>query len=269
MQLSDMCVLLQGAGKMGQAMLKGWLQGGLKPENTIIFDPHPSPEVANLVNDGLRINTTGSSKPDFVIIATKPQVMAEAWAGLAPFVPESAAIVSIAAGKPVSFLAKLAGENRAIVRAMPNTPAAIGKGITGAYANPFVREEVRLGADLLLKAVGDVVWLKDESLIDAVTAVSGSGPAYVFHLVEAMAAAGVKAGLPQELSMQLARQTVIGAGALLEASDEDAGQLRANVTSPGGTTQAALDVLRENEALTDLMTRAILNAAKRAKELAG
>lgn len=269
MQLSEMTVLLQGAGKMGMAMLEGWLKGGLKPQNAVIFAPRPSPRVMELKDMGASVNTTGGLAPDYIVLATKPQVMGQAWPEIAPHVPGDSAVISVAVGRTLAWLEELTGRDRPIVRAMPNTPAAIGKGVTGAIANEKASGPVREGADLLLRAVGEVVWIEDEGQMDALSAISGSGPAYVFHLVEAMAAAGVEHGLPEDLAMRLARQTVIGAGALLEQSDESAAQLRANVTSPGGTTQAALDILRRDEALTALMREAVANAIRRAGELAG
>jgi pyrroline-5-carboxylate reductase len=201
---------------------------------------------------------------DTLVLAVKPQVMGDVLPTVAPMRDEATLVVSVAAGITCARLGTLGPGP--VVRAIPNTPAAVGKGMTAAFAAGASAEQVRL-ADALLASVGAVAWVEEEALIDAATAVSGSGPAYVFHLVEALAAAGVAEGLSEDVAAALARQTVIGAGALLERSTLDPGTLRSNVTSPGGTTAAALSVLMETGALTDLMTRAVRAAAVRSREL--
>jgi pyrroline-5-carboxylate reductase len=265
-------LLLIGAGKMGGAMLEGWLQLGLDPAKVAALDPKATAESAAMLGRaGVRLNPDLASlgHPAVIVLAVKPQTMAVALPPVAALAGEGTLILSIMAGKTIADMAALLPPATAIVRAMPNTPAAVGRGITVAVPNPRVSEAQRQAADALLQAVGRVEWVSDEGLIDAVTAVSGSGPAYVFHLVEAMAAAGEAAGLPQDLAMRLARATVEGAGELLHRSSETAATLRENVTSPGGTTAAALEVLRGEGGLTPLVTRAVAAAKRRAGELSG
>ncbi len=263
-----------GAGKMGSAILAGALERGLPPALVRVQEPSPNADVSALLSrHGLKAEArlAPSDPPtSILILAVKPQAMGDVLPAIAPLVAPQTLIVSIAAGKPIAFYEALLPDGTAIVRAMPNTPAAIGKGITICCANASVSLAQRAACAALLATVGEVDWIEDEDLMDAVTAVSGSGPAYVFHLVEAMAKAGVAAGLDETLAMKLARATVSGSGALMEASPEAAATLRQNVTSPGGTTAAALDVLmRDGDGLGDLMTRAILAAQKRGRELAG
>jgi pyrroline-5-carboxylate reductase len=263
-------ILLAGAGKMGSAMLEGWLALGLSPENVAVIEPQPSRDILALSERGLRLNPARDAAGDVaaLVIAVKPQVADEALPALVSFVGGTTVVVSIMAGRNLRFLADgLPGA--ALVRAMPNTPAAIGRGITVAVANPRVAPEQRALVDALLSAVGVVEWITDEALMDAVTALSGSGPAYVFLLAEAMAHAGTAAGLPAALAATLARATVAGAGELLHRSPLDAATLRQNVTSPGGTTAAALDVLMAEDGLQRLMTQAIAAATKRSRDLAG
>lgn len=266
-------IVLAGAGKMGSAMLSGWLAHGLSPSQIFIQEPSPSPEIASLaaqygLHMAARFSPSDVSNPAVIVAAVKPQAMADVWPGLAGLAGPQTVVMSIAAGLPLSRFKRTTGAALAVVRAMPNTPAAIGRGITGAVCNAHVSADQRAQCDALLRAVGDVVWLDDEGLIDAVTAVSGSGPAYVFHLVEAMAEAGVQAGLPADEAMRLARATVSGAGELLHQSRDPAAVLRQNVTSPGGTTAAALGVLMRGETgLTALMSEAIAAAKKRGQEL--
>ena len=263
-------ILLAGAGKMGSAMLEGWLALGLAAEMIAVIEPQPSREIAALRERGLRLNPSRDAVGDVaaVVIAIKPQVAGEVMPALAPFAGGSAVVVSIMAGRTLQSLA--AGFPRAaIVRAMPNTPAAIGRGMTVAVANARVSDAQRALVDALLSAVGMVEWVADEALMDAVTALSGSGPAYVFLLAEAMARAGTVAGLPAALAATLARATVAGAGELLHRSPLDAATLRQNVTSPGGTTAAALEVLMAEGGLERLMTAAIAAATKRSRDLAG
>ena len=265
-------LVLVGAGKMGGALLSGWLDGGVAPGLVAIRDPHLPDEVAALAKErGVRLDASiddlAALKPAAVVLAVKPQAMPEVLPALRPLVAPETLFVSIAAGVGAGRLDELLGGGAAIVRAMPNTPASVGRGISGAFANPRVSEAQKALADGLLAAVGDAVWIEDEALMDAVTAISGSGPAYVFHLVEAMAGAGVALGRPGDTAMRLARATVSGAGEMLYRSDLDAGTLRRNVTSPGGTTAAALDVLMGGDALSELMKKAALAARDRGREL--
>jgi pyrroline-5-carboxylate reductase len=263
-------IVLVGAGKMGSAMLDGWLALGLTPRNVAVLEPQPTPEVAALAARGLQLNPSADTLRDVaaVVVAIKPQVAPEVMPALAPFVSAATVVVSIMAGRTLKFLADVL-PGAALVRAMPNTPAAIGRGITVAVGNARVSDAQRALVDALLSAVGAVEWVADEALMDAVTALSGSGPAYVFLLAETMAQAGVAAGLPPALAATLARATVAGAGELLHRSPLDAATLRQNVTSPGGTTAAALDVLMAKDGLAPLMRRAIAAATARSRELAG
>jgi pyrroline-5-carboxylate reductase len=263
-------ILLAGAGKMGSAMLEGWLALGLSPDHVAVLEPQPTSEISALAQRGLRLNPALDAVGDVaaVVVAVKPQVAPEVMPMLAPLVGGDTVVVSIMAGRTLAFLAA-ALPGAALVRAMPNTPAAIGRGITVAVPNARVSAEQRALVDALLSAVGAVEWVADEALMDAVTALSGSGPAYVFLLAEAMARAGAAAGLPPTLAATLARATVAGAGELLHRSPLDAATLRENVTSPGGTTAAALEVLTAQGGLAPLMTRAVAAAARRSRELAG
>jgi pyrroline-5-carboxylate reductase len=263
-------LVLVGAGKMGGALLEGWLRLGLDPRRIAVLEPLPRPEVAALAAHGLRLNPDPNtlSNAAAVVIALKPQVAAQALPALALLVSASTVVVSIMAGRTLQFLSTALARPCALVRAMPNTPAAIGRGITVAVprnANSTQREL----ADRLLAATGSVEWIDDEALMDAVTAVSGSGPAYVFLLAETLAQAGAAAGLPLPLAQKLARETVAGSGELLHRSALDAAALRENVTSTGGTTAAALAVLMGQNGLAALMTRAIAAATARSRELAG
>jgi pyrroline-5-carboxylate reductase len=262
---------LIGAGKMGSAMLKGWLALGLDPAKVAVIEPEPSPEVARLVARGLALNPPSAVSPatSVVVIAIKPQIASEVLPDLTPLVGASTLVISIMAGRTLDFLARVLPGNVAIVRAMPNTPAAIGRGISVAVANARATPLQRDLAQGLLSAVGVVEWIDDEALMDAVTAVSGSGPAYVFLLAESLARAGATAGLPADLSGRLARATVAGSGELLHRVELDAATLRRNVTSPGGTTAAALDVLMGEGGLDQLMTEAVAAATRRSRALAG
>jgi len=263
-------LVLSGAGKMGGALLEGWLRLGLDPQRVAVLEPAPSAELAALRARGLRLNpdVTALGEVAAVVIAVKPQMAEQAVAALSPLLSTTTVAVSIMAGRTLQFLAATLRRPCALVRAMPNTPAAIGRGITVAVPRNADAAQRAL-ADLLLSATGAVEWIEDESLMDAVTAVSGSGPAYVFLLAEALAEAGVAAGLPQPLAARLARETVAGAGELLHRSPLDAAALRENVTSPGGTTAAALAVLMGEHGLPALMRRAIAAATARSRELAG
>ncbi|MBF9034199.1 pyrroline-5-carboxylate reductase [Rhodobacterales bacterium HKCCE2091] len=251
-----------GCGKMGSAMLAGWLGRGLSPAAVHVSDPKPSDW---LKSTGVALNGPMPEAPAALVVAVKPQVMAEALPGAADLGGGGTVIVSIAAGTPIATLEAAFGPGTPIVRAMPNTPAAIGRGITGIVGNAAAGEADLALAEGLLSAVGRVVRLDTEDQIDAVTGLSGSGPAYVFHLIECLAAAGEAEGLAPDLAMELAVTTVAGAGALAEQSGETAEQLRINVTSPNGTTQAGLEVLMAD--LPDLARRTVAAATARAKEL--
>ena len=262
-------LVLVGAGKMGGAMLEGWLARKLPPKKLVVLEPQPSKPVKALVKRGVQLNPKGKmSEAAAVVIAVKPQSAPEALPPLKPLIGKKTVVVSIMAGRPLAFLEQTL-PGAAIVRAMPNTPAAIGRGITVAVGNAKVTPAARKLAHALLAATGAVEWVNDEALMDAVTAVSGSGPAYVFLLAETMARAGEAAGLPAALAEKLARATVAGSGELLHRSTEPAATLRSNVTSPGGTTAAALGVLMDQGGLEPLMTKAIAAATRRGKELAG
>ena len=263
-------LVLVGAGKMGGALLAGWLRLGLDPSKVVVIEPQPSKELMALKRRRLRLNpaskTVGTAA--VIMLAVKPQVAPEVLPALVPLVGAKTVVVSIMAGRTLRFLER-ALPKAAIVRAMPNMTAAIGRGITVACPNARVTAAQRALAHKLLAATGAVEWINDEELMDAVTAVSGSGPAYVFLLAETLAHAGKAAGLPATLADKLARVTVAGAGELLHRSKLDAATLRTNVTSPGGTTAAALDVLMGEGGLDPLLTKAVAAAAKRGRELAG
>jgi pyrroline-5-carboxylate reductase len=259
-------IALAGAGKMGGAMLTGWLAGGLDARRVVVIEPMPSAEINALAASGIRLNPKDAGAIETLVIAVKPQSFREAGAVLRPHVAPATLVVSIMAGTTIQSLQEVCGG--AVVRAMPNTPAAIGRGITVAVAAGNVSAAQRATADALLRATGAVEWVDDEGLMDAVTAVSGSGPAYIFLLAEELARAGVAAGLPEQLATKLARETVAGSGELLHRSDLPSATLRQNVTSPGGTTAAALEVLMGKDGMQQLMTRAIAAATARSKELA-
>ncbi|MFP5517721.1 MAG: pyrroline-5-carboxylate reductase [Alphaproteobacteria bacterium] len=269
---SGASLLLVGCGKMGGAMLDGWLAAGTA-SRVVVVDRAGLPE--RLSGDTRVSSASGADAlpdgfvPDVVVLAVKPQVMEEALPAYRALVRPGTVFLSIAAGKTIAYFERLLGEGAVVVRSMPNTPAAIGRGMTVAVPNAHVSASQRDLSDRLLRAVGDVAWVEDEGLLDPVTAVSGSGPAYVFFMVEAMAKAGEAAGLPADLAMRLARATVSGAGALLDASPQEAADLRKAVTSPNGTTQAALEVLMAPEGLQPVMTAAIAAATQRSRELAG
>ena len=259
-------IALAGAGKMGGAMLTGWLAGGLEASRVSVIEPSPSDDIKALAAKGIRLNPSDAATADTVVVAVKPQTFREAGPALKRLVGPSTLVVSIMAGTTIAALEQVCGGM--IVRAMPNTPAAIGRGITVAVPAKNVSAAQRATADALLRATGSVEWVDDEALMDAVTAVSGSGPAYVFLLAEELARAGVEAGLPAELATKLARETVAGSGELLHRSELASATLRQNVTSPGGTTAAALEVLMAKDGMQPLMIRAIAAATQRSKELA-
>jgi pyrroline-5-carboxylate reductase len=264
-------IVLVGAGKMGGAMLEGWLALGLDPKRVVVIEPQPAPDIRALGERGVRVNpasgTVGAAAA--IVIAVKPQVAPDVVPTLAPYLGPATVTVSIMAGRTLDFLQQALPASAAVIRAMPNTPAAIGRGITVAVPNAQVSPAQRALVDSLLSATGAVEWIGDEALMDAVTALSGSGPAYVFLLAEVMAHAGAAAGLPADLAERLARATVAGSGELMHRSPLDAATLRQNVTSPGGTTAAALHVLMAQDGLAPLLTAAIAAAAKRSRELAG
>jgi pyrroline-5-carboxylate reductase len=261
-------VILAGAGKMGGAMLSGWLAQGLDATRIVVIEPQPSDDLRAHLGEGVRLNSSPQDAGSVAafVIALKPQAFREAASSLKPYVGATALVVSIMAGMTIASIEDVLGGT--IVRAMPNTPAAIGRGITVAVTTKNVSKAQRVTATDLLRATGSVEWVDDENLMDAVTAVSGSGPAYVFLLAEELARAGVAAGLPEALATKLARETVAGSGELLHRSSVDAATLRQNVTSPGGTTAAALEVLMGKDGLQSLLTRAVAAATKRSKELA-
>ena len=265
-QMADRGLVLLGCGKMGSAMLSGWLGGGLPAAAVWVVDPHPSDWV---MGRGVHVNAPLPESPAIVLVAVKPQMMGAALPVLKKLGGGSTLFVSVAAGTPIATFEGALGAQTPIVRAMPNTPAAIGRGITALIGNKASSDADLALAETLLAAVGQVVRLDDEGQMDAVTGVSGSGPAYVFHLIETLAAAGASQGLPADLAMRLARATVAGAGALAEATEEDPAQLRVNVTSPNGTTQAALEVLMDAQTgFPALLERAVSAATRRSRELA-
>lgn len=256
---------LLGCGKMGSALLQGWLDRGVAARDVWVLEPNPS---AWLTSTGVHLNEGMPETAAMVVIAVKPQMMGTALPILAPLGQGETVFLSIAAGTQIAGFETVLGAGTPIIRAMPNTPAAVGKGMTAIIGNDSVSEGQMVMAEALLGAVGQVVRLETEGQMDAVTAVSGSGPAYVFHLIETMAAAGEAEGLPPDLAMQLAKATVAGAGALAEMAEEGPDQLRVNVTSPGGTTAAALGVLMDdNSGFPDLLRRAVAAAAERSREL--
>ncbi|GLK86565.1 pyrroline-5-carboxylate reductase [Ancylobacter defluvii] len=264
-------VLLVGAGKMGGAMLQGWISLGLEPARIAVVDPGPPPEVAAMLEArGVALNPLNGGVPAVMLLAVKPQVAPDVLARVAPLAGPDTLVVSVMAGRTLAFLEGHFAPGTAVVRSIPNTPAAIGRGVTVAVPNASVSPEQMRIADALLKATGGCEWVEREDLIDVATAVSGSGPAYVFLLAEALAEAGTKAGLPADMADRLARATVAGAGELIVRSGIDPAQLRRNVTSPNGTTAAALAVLMdETKGFGPLLTEAVAAAARRSRELAG
>lgn len=269
-------LILAGAGKMGGAMLTGWLAGGLDPSKVRVQDPSPPPEIAALLaKHGITAQAELAAAdlggaPSVIIAAVKPQIMDAVFPSVARLAGPDTLTISIAAGKTIASFERHLGPGSAVIRTIPNTPAAIGRGITVCAPNAHVTVAQRHLCDRLLASIGEVGWVDDEDLIDVATAVSGSGPAYVFLLAECLAQAGVAAGLSAELAARLANATVSGAGELMHRSDEPPATLRQNVTSPNGTTYAALQVLMaEADGLGPLMTRAVAAAAKRSRELAG
>lgn len=259
-------ILLVGCGRMGGALLAGWLERGLAP--SVVVDPARPTMPAGVTLVGEAADIPAGFAPAAVVLAVKPQNAAKTLPGYARFVG-SAVFLSIMAGRTIDGMLRLLGPEAAVVRAMPNTPAAIRQGVTVACGGPGVTPEQRKLCGQLLMAVGDVAWVEEEGLLDAVTAVSGSGPAYVFLLAELMEQAAIAQGLPPDLARLLARRTVSGSGALLAASGEDAAALRRAVTSPKGTTERALEVLMAKDGWPTLLSRAIAAATARSRELAG
>lgn len=267
----DAPLLLVGCGKLGGALLSGLLARGLDPALVTIQDPGPSVDVADLAaRRGIRI--TSDARPiaadtALVIMAVKPQIMDHVFRPIAPEIGPDTLVLSVAAGRTLASFERMLAPGRAVVRTIPNTPSAVGRGITVCVANQNVTPRQRTLTDAVLGAVGEVGWVEDEALIDAATAVSGSGPAYVFLLAECLAAAGRAVGLEPTLATRLAEATVSGAGELLHQSDLPPAVLRQNVTSPNGTTAAALGVLMGDDRLQRLMIEAVEAAARRSKEL--
>ncbi|MDE1938122.1 MAG: pyrroline-5-carboxylate reductase [Alphaproteobacteria bacterium] len=260
-------ILLIGAGHMGSALIRGWIKAGLGPITAV--EPHPSAHLRKLEGPNLVADLRKIPRERWraCVVALKPQVLRAEAAHLKPVAASGTLMISIAAGTSVGFMAQQWGRKAHIVRAMPNMPGGIDRGITALYAASTATARDRTLAKSLLSAIGQTVWLKRESQIDAATAVSGSGPAYIFALVEAMEAAGVAAGLPRATAAMLARATVTGSGALLDADRRDAAELRRDVATPGGTTEAALKILLGKDGLEALMTRAVAAAKARAEEL--
>lgn len=266
-------LLLVGGGKMGNALLAGWLRGGLPREAVLVVEPGDEQRSALASAHGVKAvpaaaDLPTNARPGALVLAVKPQVMDATLPPYRRHLEADTLVVSIAAGKPIALFERTLGAAMGIVRAMPNTPAAVGRGVTVLCANQAASQAQRELAERLMAAVGSVHWIADEDLMHAVTAVSGSGPAYLFYLIEALAAAGAAAGLPRALAMELARDTVTGAGELAARSADGPGQLRAAVTSPGGTTAAALAVLMAEDGLEPLLARAVAAAAARSRELA-
>ena len=269
MSLRDVSIVLVGAGNMGGAMLGGWLRDGVSPSQISLLDPAPSDAMGKIIGENNLTHETSADKlsaPDIMIVAVKPQVMGVVLDSAKGLAGPNTVSVSVAAGKTLSFLEEHLGDG-AMVRAMPNTPAMVGRGITVACPNENVSAKQKQQISVLLGATGSVEWIDDENLMDAVTAVSGSGPAYAFLLVEAMEDAGIKIGLPKNLARKLALETVAGAGELMMQSELAPSKLRENVTSPGGTTAAALNVLMAQGGFPDLLKEAVSAGAKRSREL--
>ncbi|HWL71198.1 MAG TPA: pyrroline-5-carboxylate reductase [Geminicoccus sp.] len=266
--LAEARVLLVGCGKMGSAMLHGWLAAGLAPANAFVVEPGPTAGVPRGVTWVFKAEELPADlRPDVVVLAVKPQMMDAAAPAFRPLVGKGALVLSVAAGKTIGAYESYFGATTPVVRAMPNTPAAVGRGASVLIANANVSQAQRQLAEQMLAAVGTVDWITDEALMHVVTAMSGGGPAYVFLLIETLAASGAKLGLPEDLAMRLARTTVSGSGELARLAPEPAAQLRQNVTSPNGTTQEALAVLMAEGGMQDLFDKAIAAAARRSVEL--
>ncbi len=268
----DLDIALLGCGKMGMALLNGWLVAGLSGKRVLAIDPKPGAALqARIDEDGVRLldpAEAASLAVDMLVLAVKPQMMSAALPSIAPLAGPATPVLSVAAGLPISYFKQALGDDTPVIRAMPNTPAAVGKGVTALFASSETTAQQKATAEGLLDVVGETLWLESEDQMDAVTGVSGSGPAYVFHMIEALAAAGVAEGLSEDLAMRLARATVVGAGALAASSESNAEQLRIDVTSPAGTTAAGLEKLMDSEnGLPPLMRRTVAAAAARSREL--
>lgn len=273
-KINDQGMIIIGCGKMGSALLQGWLAAGVSADKVIVIDPNPSDWVRST---GVKIDADLWDRPAVVLLAVKPQMMYEVLGAIIPYDDADTVFLSVAAGTPLATFERYLGDHSRIIRTMPNTPAAIGRGITAIIGNKAALPRDLDAAEELMGAVGQVVRLDHEDQMHAVTAVSGSGPAYVFHLIETLAAAGQAEGLPADLAMKLAKATVGGAGQLAEDADESPAQLRVNVTSPNGTTQAALEQLMHDKAglfgirlqygFPELLRRAVKAAANRSREL--
>lgn len=268
-------ILLVGCGKMGSALLGGWFKRGLSPVDTIIVEPSGRDGVT-ACSDHRALTVLPHMRdvprdfcPDVILFAVKPQVADEVIPAYRAFTAHRPVYLSVIAGKTTAYFRAHLGDEAAVVRAMPNTSAAVGKAISVLYAAPEVSAVQRRVCEVLMGAVGGVAWLDDESLMDAVTAVSGGGAAYVFLLTEYLRDAGIAAGLPADLATYLAQATVVGAGALLDSPDADPAVLRKNITSPGGTTEAALRILMADDGFKPLLTRAVAAATRRSQDLAG
>ena len=262
-------LLLIGAGRMGSALLKGWIARGLGP--VLVIETNPSPELKRLTKRDVTLLESIDDAPKKLracVIALKPQILKTEAARLRAIAESGTPMISIAAGSSIRLMSKAWGKTARVIRTMPNTPGSIGEGISALYAAPNATRADRKLAESLLAALGEIVWVKRETDIDTVTAVSGSGPAYVFLLVECLEEAARREGLPPSIAHRLARKTIIGAGALLKADDAPAEALRRNVTSPHGTTEAALNVLMAKNGLAPLIKRAVSAARRRARELA-
>ncbi len=264
-------IILVGAGQMGGALLKGWLRLGLNPARVTVMDPSPPPAIkAQIEAKGIALNPAEHAFADVLVLAVKPQIAEEVMPKIADVVGKTTLVMSVMAGKTIAGMEKAFGKDRPIIRTIPNTPAQVGRGITAACPNSHVTAAQKQMAHQLLSAVGAVEWLQHEVLIDAVTALSGSGPAYVFYLVEALARAGEVAGLPHDLAERLARATVEGAGELMHALPSvPPATLRQNVTSPNGTTHAALQVMMGASGIDPIIEKAVQAATRRSRELAG
>lgn len=260
-------LLLVGGGKMGSAMLHGWLAAGLDPAQFFVQEPTPD---AALQASGVTLNPAleDMAKPDIIVLAVKPQMAAQIVPALVPVLAPQTLVISLLAGATMRVLGDLLGGHQRLVRTMPNTPAALGAGVTALCAAAAVDDSQRGQAEALMSAVGKTVWIDQERDMDAVTAISGSGPAYIFLMAETMASSGQGLGLDAETAKALAVETIIGSAKMLAESGLSAAELRRNVTSPGGTTEAALDVLSsETGGLGDLMRRATAAAAQRGRDL--
>ncbi|WP_343068928.1 pyrroline-5-carboxylate reductase [Azospirillum tabaci] len=263
-------ILLLGAGRMGGAMLRGWLAQGVPASAISVADPSPAPDLVELsARTGVRLNPADGAAVDTLVVAVKPQMVESAATGVQAMLAPHTLVLSIMAGKTLADLRRLFPAAGSVVRAMPNLPAAVGRGATVAVAEAGCPADRKERAASLLTAVGSLEWLADEALVDAATALSGSGPAYVFYLVECLTRAGVEVGLPADVSERLARATVEGAGALMGATGQPAAELRAGVTSPGGTTAAGLSKLMADDHLQNLLNATLRAAAQRAAELGG